>query len=176
MKVKNKKRLIIFSTLYIVGYLYFCIFGGINYGMKISDNPALDIMIRFSGFPVGVRNLSLVIFIWIILSFFLVLSILWQTDLAGQKLNRTALICLGINLLFTCLSRDIVESIVSGVAEGLFTMLIIVAVLFAIVGVAIGITYFVQKKNGVLNSYEAFSDIMTEDEFEQWQKRKNKIK
>ena len=93
MKVKNKKRLIIFSTLYIVGYLYFCIFGGINYGMKISDNPALDIMIRSSGFPVGVRNLSLVIFIWIILSFFLVLSILWQTDLAGQKLNRTALIC-----------------------------------------------------------------------------------
>ena len=55
-------------------------------------------------------------------------------------------------------------------------MLIIVAVLFAIVGVAIGITYFVQKKNGVLNSYEAFSDIMTEDEFERWQKRKNKVK
>lgn len=102
MKIKNKKRLIVFLTLYIVGYLYFCIFGGINYGMKISDNPALDIMIRSSGLPVGV--------------------------------------------------------------------------LFAIVGVAIGITYFVQKKNGVLNSYEAFSDIMTEDEFERWQKRKNKIK
>ncbi|WP_455225698.1 hypothetical protein [Gemmiger sp.] len=78
MKVKNKKRLIIFSALYIVGYLYFCIFGGINYGMKISDNPALDIIIRSSGLPVGVRNLSLVIFILIILSFFLVLSILWQ--------------------------------------------------------------------------------------------------
>lgn len=113
--------------------------------MKISDNPAIDIMIRFSGLPVGVRNLSLVIFIWIILSFFLVLFILWQTDLVGQKLNRTALICQGINLLFTCLSRGIVECIVSGVAEGLFTMLIIVAVLFAMVGVAIGITYFVQK-------------------------------
>ena len=69
-----------------------------------------------------------------------------------------------------------IATIVSGVAEGLFTMLIIVAVLFAIVGVAIGITYFVQKKNGVLNSYEAFSDIMTEDEFERWQKRKNKVK
>lgn len=69
MKIKNKKRLIVFSTLYIVGYLYFCIFGGINYGMKISDNPAIDIMIRFSGLPVGVRNLSLVIFIWIILFF-----------------------------------------------------------------------------------------------------------
>ena len=176
MKIKNKKRLIVFSTLYIVGYLYFCIFGGINYGMKISDNPAIDIMIRFSGLPVGVRNLSLVIFIWIILSFFLVLFILWQTDLVGQKLNRTALICQGINLLFTCLSRGIVECIVSDVAEGLFTMLIIVAVLFAMVGVAIGITYFVQKMNGAWNSYEAFSDIMTEDEFERWQKRKNKTK
>ena len=176
MKIKNKKRLIVFLTLYIVGYLYFCIFGGINYGMKISDNPALDIMIRSSGLPVGVRNLSLVIFIWIILSFFLVLFILWQTDLVGQKLNRTALICQGINLLFICLSRGIVECIVSGVAEGLFTMLIIVAVLFAMVGVAIGITYFVQKKNGVLNSYEAFSDIMTEEEFERWQNRKNKTK
>lgn len=146
MKIKNKKRLIVFSTLYIVGYLYFCIFGGINYGMKISDNPAIDIMIRFSGLPVGVRNLSLVIFIWIILSFFLVLFILWQTDLVGQKLNRTALICQGINLLFTCLSRGIEECIVSGVAEGLFTMLIIVAVLFAMVGVAIGITYLYKNE------------------------------
>lgn len=176
MKIKNKKRLIIFSILYIVGYLYFCIFGGLNYGMKISDNKVLDIMIRFSGVPVGVRNLSLVIFIWIILSFFLVLFILWQTNLDGQKLNRTVLICQGINLLFICLSRGIVEWIVSGVAEGLFTMLIIFVVLFAMVGAALGITYFVQKKNGVLNSYEAFSDIMTEDEFERWQKRKNKTK
>lgn len=176
MKIKNKKRLIIFSILYIVGYLYFCIFGGLNYGMKISDNKVLDIMICFSGFPVGVRNLSLVIFIWIILSFFLVLFILWQTNLAGQKLNRTALICQGINLLFICLSRGIVEWIVSGVAEGLFTMLIIFIVLFAMVGAALGITYFVQKKNRVLNSYEVFSDIMTEDEFERWQKRKNKTK
>lgn len=176
MKIKNEKRLIIFSILYIVGYLYFCIFGGLNYGMKNSDNKVLDIMIRFSGVPVGVRNLSLVIFIWIILSFFLVLFILWQTNLAGQKLNRTALICQGINLLFICLSRGIVEWIVSGVAEGLFTMLIIFVVLFAMVGAALGITYFVQKKNGLLNSYEAFSDIMTEDEFERWQKRKNKTK
>lgn len=176
MKIKNKKRLIVFSTLYIVGYLYFCIFGGINYGMKISNNTVLDIMILSSGIPVGVRNLSIVIFIWIILSFFLVLSILWQTNLAGQKLTRTALICQGSNLLFICLSRGIVEWIVSGVAEGLFTMLIIVVVIFAMVGAAIGITYFAQKKNGVLNSYEAYSDIMTEDEFERWQKRKNKTK
>ena len=62
--------------------------------------------------------------------------------MSQQKLNRTALLCLGLNILF------------------------------AIVAIAIGITYFVQKKSGALNSYEAFSDIMTEDEFEQWQKKK----
>lgn len=88
-------------------------------------------------------------------------------------MNRTALLCLGLNILFACLSRGIVEWIVSGVAEGLITMLIIFIELFAIVAIAIGITYFVQKKSGALNSYEAFSDIMTEDEFEQWQKKRH---
>ncbi|WP_276885124.1 hypothetical protein [Allobaculum stercoricanis] len=170
MKIKNKKRLIVLSTLYIVGYLYFCIFGGINYGMKISDHTALEMIIVSLGIPVVVRNLSITIFIWIIVSFFLVLFIIWQSDLTGPKLTRTTLICQGINLLFICLSRGIVEWIVGGVADGLFTMLIIFAVLFFLVGAGIGITYFVNKKTGRLNSYEAFSDILTEDEFEQWKK------
>lgn len=130
MKIKNKKRLIVLSTLYIVGYLYFCIFGGINYGMKISDHTALEMIIVSLGIPVVVRNLSITIFIWIIVSFFLVLFIIWQSDLTGPKLTRTTLICQGINLLFICLSRGIVEWIVGGVADGLFTMLIIFAILF----------------------------------------------
>lgn len=140
--IKNKKRFILYCTLYVIGYLFFCIIGGINSGIMISDNPVLSQMLIYYGMPVGVRNLSVTMFLWIIISFFLVLFILWQTDLSQQKLNRTALLCLGLNILF------------------------------AIVAIAIGITYFVQKKSGALNSYEAFSDIMTEDEFEQWQKKK----
>ena len=171
--IKNKKRFILYCTLYVIGYLFFCIIGGINSGIMISDNPVLSQMLIYYGMPVGVRNLSVTMFLWIIISFFLVLFILWQTDLIQQKLNRTALLCLGLNILFACLSRGIVEWIVSGVAEGLITMLIIFIELFAIVAIAIGITYFVQKKRGALNSYEAFSDIMTEDEFEQWQKKRH---
>ena len=140
--IKNKKRFILYCTLYVIGYLFFCIIGGINSGIMISDNPVLSQMLIYYGMPVVVRNLSVTMFLWIIISFFLVLFILWQTDLSQQKLNRTALLCLGLNILF------------------------------AIVAIAIGITYFVQKKSGALNSYEAFSDIMTEDEFEQWQKKK----
>mgnify|MGYP006928425438 FL=1 len=141
--IKNKKRFILYCTLYVIGYLFFCIIGGINSGIMISDNPVLSQMLIYYGMPVGVRNLSVTMFLWIIISFFLVLFILWQTDLSQQKLNRTALLCLGLNILFT------------------------------IVAIAIGITYFVQKKSGALNSYEAFSDIMTEDEFEQWQKKRH---
>ena len=94
------------------------------------------------------------------------------TNLSKQKLNRTALLCLGGNMLLTCLSRGIVEWLVSGVAEGLFTMLVILASLLVMVGSGIGMAYLVQKKNGALDTYEAFSDIMTEEEFEKWKQKK----
>lgn len=68
--------------------------------------------------------------------------------------------------------RGIVEWLVSGVAEGLFTMLVILASLLVMVGGGIGIAYLVQKKNGALDTYETFSDIMTEEEFEKWQQKK----
>lgn len=156
------------------GAEHYCILGGMNSGMMISDSPALEFAAIYYGLPVGVRNLSVSMFVWIILSFFLVLAILWQTDLSKQKLNRTALLCLGGNMLLTCLSRGIVEWLVSGVAEGLFTMLVILASLLVMVGGGIGMAYLVQKKNGALDTYEAFSDIMTEEEFEKWQRRKNR--
>ena len=77
-------------------------------------------------------------------------------------------------MLLTCLSRGIVEWLVSGVAEGLFTMLVIMVSILVMVGGGIGMAYLVQKKNGALDTYEAFSDIMTEEEFEKWQRRKNR--
>lgn len=76
--------------------------------------------------------------------------------------------------MLTCLSRGIVEWLVSGVAEGLFTMLVIMVSILVMVGGGIGMAYLVQKKNGALDTYEAFSDIMTEEEFEKWQRRKNR--
>lgn len=90
MKIKNKTRFRVLCALYVIGYLFFCILGGMNSGMMISDSPALEFAAIYYGLPVGVRNLSVSMFVWIILSFFLVLAILWQTDLSKQKLNRTA--------------------------------------------------------------------------------------
>lgn len=172
--MKNKKKFILFVVLYVIGYLYFCIYGGMNAGMKISDNPVLQSLFLFSNMPVGVINLSLYEFVWIVLSFFLILFMIWQTDLTGPKLNRTALLWQGLNLVFTCLSRGFVEILVSGVTTGFYMILSIIAFLVIIVGIALLMTYLIQKKNGALNSYDAYSDIMTEDEFERWQDKKNR--
>ncbi len=53
-------------------------------------------------------------------------------------------------------------------------MLVILASLLVMVGGGIGMAYLVQKKNGALDTYEAFSDIMTEEEFEKWQQKSDK--
>lgn len=87
MKIKNKTRFRVLCTLYVIGYLFFCIFGGMSSGMMISDSPVLEFAAIYYGLPVGVRNLSVSMFVWIILSFFLVLAILWQTDLSKQRLS-----------------------------------------------------------------------------------------
>lgn len=91
--------------------------------------------------------------------------------MTGIRLNRIALISEALNLLFILLSKAIVEAIFSGVTSALNTLLIIIVVLLFLVGSAFLITYLVQK-NGMLDSYEAFSDIMTEKEFKHWQERK----
>ena len=68
MKIKNKTRFRVLCALYVIGYLFFCILGGMNSGMMISDSPALAFAAIYYGLPVGVRNLSVSMFVWIILS------------------------------------------------------------------------------------------------------------
>lgn len=155
--MKNRKGFIIGVCLYIIGYLYFCIYGGFNYGLKVSDNPLLKNRVLFSSMPVGVINLSMSMFLWIIISFFLILFIIWQTNLKGVRLNRTALICYAIHMIITCLSRGIVE-LLSG-KNGISISLFIIIIVFVLVVVSFIITYFVQKKNGMLNNYLGYSDI-----------------
>lgn len=102
----------------------------------------------------------------------MVLFILWQTNLSGPKLNRYALIFEGINIVFICISRGIVELIIG--KNGFSTIIITLLFLLCGVGISLLITYLVQKKNGMLDSYQAYSDIMTEEEFERWMRKKNK--
>lgn len=170
--MKNKKRFIMLVVLYIIGYLYFCIYGGINDGMKVSDSVLLRRAVISFNMPYGVRNLSINMFVWIAVSFFLIAFILNQTELKGPRANRIFLICYGIHMIITCLSRGIVEWIAG--EDGLSTTLTILIVLMILVGGSVGITYLVFKKKGWLNSYQAYSDIMTEEEFERWQKKRSK--
>ena len=65
MKIKNKTRFRVLCTLYVIGYLFFCIFGGMSSGMMISDSPVLEFAAIYYGLPVGVRNLSVSMFVWL---------------------------------------------------------------------------------------------------------------
>lgn len=48
MKIKNKTRFRVLCALYVIGYLFFCILGGMNSGMMISDSPALNLRLSIT--------------------------------------------------------------------------------------------------------------------------------
>ena len=91
--------------------------------------------------PVGIINLLMSMFIWIIISFFLILFILWQTNLKGVRLNRIVLVCYAILMIITCLSTGIVEWLSD--RNDISISLFIIIILFALIGLAFIITYFV---------------------------------
>lgn len=168
--VKHKVRFSIFAALYVLGYLYFCICGGFAHVNKVSDSMAFRYIVYRYNLPVGSLNMSQNIFIWMLLSFFLILFILWQTNLSNQKLNRAFLLCEGANILFTCLSLGVIELITG--KDGVFMIICILMVLLVIIGIPILLIFYIPFKKGKLE-YSSVCDIMTESEYNNWiQKRK----
>lgn len=169
--MKNKKRFIFFIILYVIGYLFFCIYGGINNRINVSDAQSKWPLL-FSNMPTGVIKLSMNLNLWITISFFLILFILWQTNLTDQKLNRTGLIACGVHIVITGLSFGIVEWLVG--RDGLVISITIIVEFIVIVSIAVILTYFINKKQGTQDSYIQYMDIMTEEEFLKWQEKKKK--
>lgn len=149
MKIKNKKKFIFYIILYCIGYVFFCLFlGGTGKGAILS---------------------------WEFVSFFLILFILWQTDLENQKLNRTALLLEGLNILNSCLALAILTGISEGFSKGLFMVIMVLIVFAAIVGGSFLAYYRFLKWDGSLDQldqYESFSDVITPEEFAKWQEKK----
>lgn len=170
MKIKNKKRLIVLSTLYIVGYLYFCIFGGINYGMKISDHTALEMIIVSLGIPVVVRNLSITIFIWIILSVFSGAFYYMAVRFDWSKVNQNNFDLPGNQSSFHFFIERYCRVDCWWCCGWTFYNVDHLCRTLFFSWCRHRNHIFRKQKTGRLNSYEAFSDILTEDEFEQWKK------
>lgn len=171
--IKHKIRFSIFAALYILGYLYFCICGGLAHVNKVSNSMAFRYIVYRYNLPVGSLNMSQNMFIWVLLSFFIVLFILWQTNLINQKLNRSFLFCEGMNILFTCLSFGVIELITG--KDGVFMIICILMALLLIIGIPVLLIFYIPFKKGRLE-YSSVCDIMTESEYNKWMEKRKRGK
>lgn len=177
MKIKHKIRFIVFLTVYVLGYLFFCIYVPCVSDSKVKDSMALTILAQKADWiAVTPYNMNASVFIWFVPSFFLIIFMIWQTDLVEQKLNRTVLICEGLNLVLICLSLAIVDFICGGDGWSTGAVMIIVLVLVTLGGIALAVIG--TKIAGTYNpdSYDAYMDVMTKEEFDRWQLKKHSKK
>ncbi|MCQ2432786.1 MAG: hypothetical protein MJ175_09315 [Clostridia bacterium] len=167
--IRNQARFILLSCIYAVGYLFFCIIGGLIHGVgdqSLSETPLRFALLLSDSLPLSLYRMAPNLFIWVILSFFLILFLVWQTSLKGQKLNRTVLFAEGGNLLLTCLSYAVCDGIMGG--NGFLTAAIILGALFVIVGIPLFFVIRYMNKNKEKITYQQVMDIMTEEEFRKW--------
>lgn len=145
----NRTAFIALTIVYIILYISMCVISPILQGitsMKASTSE-----------------------IWVLVSFFLIEFIVWQTDLKAQKLNRTFLALYGLNLVLTVLSIGIIDLILN---KTLDIIVMIIAALLIIIALALFMTYIIQKINGVSNDYDSYRDILTEEEFNRIQQKR----
>ncbi len=173
MKIKNKKRFILYILLYIIGFLYFHVYIDVirSGGSRRFASMAFWIS---GGRTTALKQPGMMLFVG--LSFFLIVLILKQTDLTGPKLNRTFLLLYGLNLVVGGFVDNLVRWLFSDDSiEDLLTALEITfgAWLF-VLGLPLTILYIVWKKTGHSATYRTVADIMTEEEFARWQDKKKR--
>ncbi|MCD7893825.1 MAG: hypothetical protein LUG60_09010 [Erysipelotrichaceae bacterium] len=170
-KSKSKLKITLYVIVYIFAYLYLCILCNIGDPASVSQTP-LRWLVFLLDSPITLLAMSWSIYLWIFVSFFLTLFIIWETDLDGPKLNRAAFIGIGILFLLTCISF-----MLTSYFNGSSILAVLVAIVFVIItcfGGGILFWYYQLKKQGKLDVYESYKDIMTEEEFNHWQERKHK--
>lgn len=145
----NRTAFITLTIVYIILYISMCVISPILQGitsMKASTSE-----------------------IWVLISFFLIEFIVWQTDLKAQKLNRTFLALYGVNLVLTALSIGIIDLILN---KTLDIMVLLIAALLIMIALALFLTYIIQKIKGVSDDYDSYRDILTEEEFSRIQQKR----
>lgn len=149
MKIVNKKKFILYIILYCLGYAFFCLYLG------------------------GTEKGNIVL--WSIISFFLVLFILWQTTLKDQKLVRMSILFESINILISSLTYAITIGMSDGFSSSFYLAIFVIIFLALLVGgTFLGIYLFLKWDGSLdqLDQYESYSDVMTPEEFARWQEKK----
>ncbi|MCD8028840.1 MAG: hypothetical protein LUF02_09350 [Erysipelotrichaceae bacterium] len=170
--MKKKIKISFFIILYILAYFYLCILCNIDDTVSVSQTP-LRWLVFLLDSPITLLAMSWSLYLWIIIAFFLTLFIVWEMGLNGPKLNRAVFIGIVITLLLT-LASFIITAQNSDIWATVLGIVIGVVLCF---GGGFLLFYYMMKKQGrldELNNYNTYKDIMTKEEFNNWQERKHK--
>ena len=153
--VRHRVRFWLFLALYLAtlaAFLYVCTLEGI-FSRRLEDNPGILLLFPGMGYAVYHGPLAAVLFAAV--SFFEILLTAWQTDLAGQRLNRFVLFFLAVDLTLAAIGIAI--------PNGPVAVLLSLAVLALILVLPTVIVIKVKEKNGTYD----YADILTPEEREE---------
>lgn len=177
-KINNITLFVLFTTLYILGYILFCASKDVV-TINEAGKTTFVVLILTKFLPMSAvksaLNLSSNALVWLFVSMLLVVGIISQINAKGQKTTRYGLVGVLINLYLTIASGGIVK-LFHGDCSGIITIISVTVVLGVIIGVAFKITYNFLMESGKMNQYSMWCDILTQEEFDRWQEKKKNRK
>lgn len=177
-KINNITLFVLFTTLYILGYILFCASKDVV-TINEAGKTTFVVLILTKFLPMSAvksaLNLSSNALVWLFVSMILVVGIISQINAKGQKTTRYGLVGVLINLYLTIASGGIVK-LFHGDCSGIITIISVTVVLGVIIGVAFKITYNFLMESGKMNQYSMWCDILTQEEFDRLQEKKKNRK
>ena len=177
-KINNITLFVLFTTLYILGYILFCASKDVV-TINEAGKTTFVVLILTKFLPMSAvksaLNLSSNALVWLFVSMLLVVGIISQINAKGQKTTRYGLVGVLINLYLTIASGGIVK-LFHGDCSGIITIISVTVVLGVIIGVAFKITYNFLMESGKMNQYSMWCDILTQEEFDRLQEKKKNRK
>ena len=137
IKIKSKPKFIFWIVMYILWYLFDAIYLNIF-------SPLADVDMRYITTDVFLHNMSLTLYIGIVVLFFIGLFVLWQTNLKGKELTKWVMGSIVLNIILFNIAIIIKEAILGG--DWPIT-LIALMITYVLIGIISYFIYKYKKKN-----------------------------
>lgn len=144
-RIKNRKRFRLLISLYILGWIVFCVVLG---GVGSASSKA-----------------------WTAITVVLIPAIFWQTNIEGKRLTKLVLLCYVFNYFLIFLGNAI-ALMLQGASFGFameFWFVSVVTTVLMIVA-SIFLLFFIVWKFGDISDYSKFEDVMTKEQHERFVK------
>lgn len=154
IRIENKRKFRFFAALYIVTFTVYCILCISRAVVTFTMGDISHYLLLLPNMSYAVYHGPLIAVIYVPVSFFEILFIVWQTNLKEQRLNRFILFFMTINIALAVIGITL--------KDGIGTVITALLVLALLIVIPTFIVFRIKKKNGTLD----VSDIMTSEECE----------